>query len=191
MVPSPKVATYDLQPEMNAVGVGDAMVAQIKAGTHPFMVCNFAPPDMVGHTGVMEKAIIAAAATDVEIGKIAEACKVTPLTPHPSPLAPHPSPRTPHPAPLTPHPSPLSPHPPQAAGVGLFITSDHGNCETMLTEDDKPITSHSCTPVPFVGLLPGGAKFAKLEGGVADVAPTMLAFMGLPIPPEMTGKSML
>ena len=170
MVPSPKVATYDLQPEMNAVGVGDAMVAQIKAGTHPFMVCNFAPPDMVGHTGVMEKAIIAAAATDVEIGKIAEACKVTPLTPHPSPL---------------------SPHPPQAAGVGLFITSDHGNCETMLTEDDKPITSHSCTPVPFVGLLPGGAKFAKLEGGVADVAPTMLAFMGLPIPPEMTGKSML
>ena len=95
MVPSPKVATYDLQPEMNAVGVGDAMVAQITAGTHPFMVCNFAPPDMVGHTGVMEKAIIAAAATDVEIGKIAEACKVTP-----SPRTPHPSPRTPRPAPL-------------------------------------------------------------------------------------------
>ena len=77
------------------------------------------------------------------------------------------------------------------AGVGLFILSDHGNCETMLTEDNKPITSHSCTPVPFVGLLPGGAKFAKLEGGVADVAPTLLAFMGLPIPPEMSGKSML
>ena len=174
MVPSPKVATYDLQPEMNAVGVGDAMVAQIKAGTHPFMVCNFAPPDMVGHTGVMEKAIIAAAATDAEIGKIAEACKVPPLTPHPAPRTPHLAPRT-----------------PQAAGVGLFITSDHGNCETMLTEDNKPITSHSCTPVPFVGLLPGGTKFAKLEGGVADVAPTMLSFMGLPIPPEMTGKSML
>jgi|TARA_B110001469_G_C9530307_1_gene263628 2,3-bisphosphoglycerate-independent phosphoglycerate mutase len=182
MVESPKVATYDLQPEMNAVGVGDAMVAQIKAGTHPFMVCNFAPPDMVGHTGVMEKAIIAAAATDVEIGKIAEACKVTPLTFTFLSL---------HPAPCTPHPAPRTPYPSQVAGVGLFITSDHGNCETMLTEDNKPITSHSCTPVPFVGLLPGGAKFAKLEGGVADVAPTLLAFMGLPIPPEMSGKSML
>ena len=125
MVPSPKVATYDLQPEMNAVGVGDAMVAQIKAGTHPFMVCNFAPPDMVGHTGVMEKAIIAAAATDVEIGKIAEACKVTPsplhpplLTPHPSPLTPHYSPRTPHPALLTPHAPPPTHRPPPPSGGG-------------------------------------------------------------------------
>ena len=68
------------------------------------------------------------------------------------------------------------------------------SCTLFLTAPPitwQPITSHSCTPVPFVGLLPGGAKFAKLDGGVADIAPTVLEFMGLPIPPEMTGKSML
>ncbi|KAL1530816.1 hypothetical protein AB1Y20_001712 [Prymnesium parvum] len=155
MVDSPKVATYDLQPEMSAVGVADAMVAAVKDGKHPFMVCNFAPPDMVGHTGVYEKAVIAAAHTDEQIGKIAAAC--------------------------------------QEHDVGLFITSDHGNCETMITEDGKPITSHSTTPVPFIGLLPKGdtSRFKTLTGGVADVAPTVLAYMGLPIPSEMTGKSML
>uniref|UniRef100_A0A914UJ64 2,3-bisphosphoglycerate-independent phosphoglycerate mutase n=1 Tax=Plectus sambesii TaxID=2011161 RepID=A0A914UJ64_9BILA len=57
MVPSPKVATYDLQPEMNAAGVADKMVEQIKAKKHPFIMCNFAPPDMVGHTGVYDAAV--------------------------------------------------------------------------------------------------------------------------------------
>merc|ERR1740117_41166 len=122
MVPSPKVATYDLQPEMNAAGVADAM----------------------------EKAIISAAVTDREIGKIAAACK--------------------------------------KHDVGLFITSDHGNCDTMLTADNKPVTSHSTTPVPFAAMAQG-PSFARKTGGVADVAPTILAYMGLPIPPEMTGKS--
>ncbi|KAE9556231.1 hypothetical protein FO519_000570 [Halicephalobus sp. NKZ332] len=75
MVPSPKVPTYDLQPEMSSAGVADKMIEQIQAGTHPFIMCNFAPPDMVGHTGVYEAAIKACEATDIAIGRIEEACK--------------------------------------------------------------------------------------------------------------------
>jgi len=74
MVPSPKVATYDLKPEMNAVGVGEAMVETIASGVYPFVMCNFAPPDMVGHTGQYEPAVKACEATDIAIGAIQEAC---------------------------------------------------------------------------------------------------------------------
>ena len=153
MVDSPKVATYDLKPEMSATGVADELCAQIALKKHAFFVCNFAPPDMVGHTGVLEKAVIAAAVTDAEIGKIAAACKEN--------------------------------------GTALFITSDHGNCETMLTPEGNPMTAHSMTGVPFVAMLPPESKaaFNRKEGGVSDVAPTVLSYMGLPIPAEMTGKS--
>ena len=77
------------------------------------------------------------------------------------------------------------------AGVGLFILADHGNCETMLTPEGAPITSHSTTPVPFVSFLPPDSKlkFTRKEGAVADVAPSMLAWMGIETPKEMTGKT--
>jgi len=74
LVPSPKVATYDLQPEMNSQGVAKAMVDTIAAGEHPFVMCNFAPPDMVGHTGKYEPAVLACEATDKAIGVIREVC---------------------------------------------------------------------------------------------------------------------
>ena len=153
MKESPKVATYDLAPKMAAEPVADAMVREIEADTHTLLICNLAPPDMVGHTGIMEKAMEAAAHTDYCIGKIRDACV--------------------------------------KAGVGLFILADHGNCETMLTPDGKPITSHSTTDVPFVGMVPSDCelKFNRAEGAVADVAPTMLAYMGIDVPKEMTGKS--
>jgi len=152
---SPKVATYDLAPKMTVEKVANNMVAEIEAGKHTFLVCNLAAPDMVGHTGFYDKAMIAAAHTDECIGKIAAACK--------------------------------------EKGVGLFITADHGNCETMLTEEGKPMTSHSCTPVPFV--CQTGEKKVKRsvadrkDAGVADIAPTMLTYMGIPVPKEMTGES--
>ena len=138
---------------MAAEPVADAMVREIEAGTHPLLICNLAPPDMVGHTGMMDKAIEAAAHTDMCVGKIRDACV--------------------------------------KAGVGLFILADHGNCETMLTPDGKPITSHSTTPVPFIGMVPADCalKFNRAEGGVVDVAPTMLTYMGIEVPKEMTGKS--
>ena len=152
---SPKVATYDLEPKMAAEPVADAMVREVEAGKHTLLVCNLAPPDMVGHTGMMDKAMEAASHTDMCIGKIRDAC------------AKH--------------------------GVGLFILADHGNAETMLTPDGKPITSHSTSPVPFIAALPADCalKFNRAAGGVADVAPTMLTYMGINIPKEMTGKSFL
>ncbi|XP_028967083.1 2,3-bisphosphoglycerate-independent phosphoglycerate mutase [Galendromus occidentalis] len=75
MVPSPKVATYDLQPEMNCQGVADELCKAIESGTYAFTMCNFAPPDMVGHTGKYDAAVIACTATDKAIGQVAECCK--------------------------------------------------------------------------------------------------------------------
>lgn len=75
MVPSPKVATYDLQPEMNCAGVADEMAKAIASKKYPFIMCNFAPPDMVGHTGKYEPAVKACAATDKAIGVVKNACE--------------------------------------------------------------------------------------------------------------------
>lgn len=75
MVPSPKVATYDLQPEMNCAGVGEEMAKAIATKKYPFLMCNFAPPDMVGHTGKYEPAVKACTATDQAIGVIKKACE--------------------------------------------------------------------------------------------------------------------
>lgn len=75
MVPSPKVATYDLQPEMSVAKVADEISTAISEAKYQFVMCNFAPPDMVGHTGVYEKTILAVEATDRAIGKVAAACE--------------------------------------------------------------------------------------------------------------------
>ncbi|KAG0327526.1 hypothetical protein BG004_002757 [Podila humilis] len=74
LIPSPKVATYDLKPEMSAAAVGEKVAEEIATGKFPFVMCNFAPPDMVGHTGVYEAAIKGVEATDAAIGVIYEAC---------------------------------------------------------------------------------------------------------------------
>jgi len=78
------------------------------------------------------------------------------------------------------------------ARYALFVTSDHGNAEVMLTEDGKPVTSHTTFPVPFIGYDPAGEmKFSRAEATMADIAPTVLEYMGLDIPSDMKGKSML
>ncbi|XP_035665175.1 2,3-bisphosphoglycerate-independent phosphoglycerate mutase-like [Branchiostoma floridae] len=154
LVPSPKVATYDLQPEMSCAGVADKMIETIEGGKYPFLMCNFAPPDMVGHTGKYEPAVIACAATDVAIGRINEAC--------------------------------------QKHGYVMLVTADHGNAEQMYDENGKPFTAHTCNRVPFV-MSGGTAEFKKPEhnAAICDVAPTVLDLMGLDIPEEMTGQSLL
>lgn len=75
MIDSPKVATYDLQPKMSAMGVADKLCERIKEGKHEFLMNNFAPPDMVGHTGVYEAAIEGVTETDKAIKKVYEQCK--------------------------------------------------------------------------------------------------------------------
>ncbi|HET7321661.1 MAG TPA: 2,3-bisphosphoglycerate-independent phosphoglycerate mutase, partial [Longimicrobiaceae bacterium] len=80
MVPSPKVATYDLQPEMSAPAVADGLVEAIAGKRHDVYVCNFANPDMVGHTGVLEAAIEAVETVDAQLGRVVEVCRETGTT---------------------------------------------------------------------------------------------------------------
>ncbi|TKX25010.1 BPG-independent PGAM N-terminus-like protein [Elsinoe australis] len=154
LIPSPKVATYDLQPKMSAMAVGEKLAERIKDEKFEFLMNNFAPPDMVGHTGVYKAAIEGCAETDKAIGVVYEACK--------------------------------------EKGYILFITADHGNAEEMLTEKKTPKTSHTTNKVPFVmANAPEGWSLKKTDGVLGDVAPTILECMGLPIPDEMTGHSLL
>ncbi|KAF2403268.1 hypothetical protein EJ06DRAFT_554774 [Trichodelitschia bisporula] len=154
LIQSPRVATYDLQPEMSAMQVAEKMAERIREGKHEFIMNNFAPPDMVGHTGVYEAAIKGVAETDRAIGKVFDACK--------------------------------------EAGYLLFITADHGNAEEMLNSEGTPKTSHTTNKVPFVmANAPAGWSLKKTDGVLGDVAPTVLAAMGLGQPEEMDGSSLL
>jgi 2,3-bisphosphoglycerate-independent phosphoglycerate mutase len=155
LVPSPKVATYDLQPEMSCPEVTAKLVEAIASGRFDAIVCNIANPDMVGHTGDLAAAIRAAEAVDTAIGAVEAAVR--------------------------------------AAGGALLITADHGNLEMMRDpETGQPHTAHTVGPVPFV-LACGAPAEARLRAGGAlrDVAPTLLALLGLPQPAEMTGRSLL
>jgi 2,3-bisphosphoglycerate-independent phosphoglycerate mutase len=153
MAASPKVATYDLQPEMSAPEVADHLVAGIRSG-FDLIVVNFANPDMVGHTGDLAAAIAACEAVDKGLGRALAAL--------------------------------------QAAGGAMIVTADHGNCETMVDPvTGEPHTAHTTNPVPVI--LVGGPAGARLRPGgrLADLAPTLLELMGLPQPPEMTGRSLI
>jgi 2,3-bisphosphoglycerate-independent phosphoglycerate mutase len=152
MVPSPKVATYDLQPEMSAPELTDKAVEAIRSGKYGLIVLNYANADMVGHTGSLPAAIKAVQAVDAGLGRLAEAV--------------------------------------QAVGGAMLVTADHGNAEMMRDpETGGPHTAHTTNPVPL--LLLGGGKATLADGRLADVAPTLLALMGLPQPAEMTGRSLL
>ncbi len=152
LVDSPKVATYDLQPEMSAYGVTDRVLEQIAENRYDVIILNFANPDMVGHTGIMEAAVAAIETIDSCVGKITDAVL--------------------------------------AQGGQILLTADHGNAEAMLDETGAVQTAHSTNPVPLVFISNEPKELA--EGGIlADLAPTLLTMMDLPIPSEMTGKSLL
>jgi 2,3-bisphosphoglycerate-independent phosphoglycerate mutase len=80
MVPSPKVPTYDLQPEMSAEGVGEVLLDAIHSRDYDVVICNFANPDMVGHTGVLQAAIEAVETVDRQLGLVIRACEETGTT---------------------------------------------------------------------------------------------------------------
>ena len=154
---SPKVATYDMQPEMSAAQVTELAKAAILSGKYGFIAVNYANPDMVGHTGSLPAAIKAVEATDAGVGELLAALR-------------------------------------QVDGRAVIL-ADHGNCEQMWDyEHNSPHTSHTLNLVEvFVvgaGFVPGQTKL-RTGGQLADIAPTVLALMGLPKPVEMTGESLV
>ncbi len=148
LVPSPKVATYDLQPEMSAYGVRDAVIKAIETGGFDFICLNFANGDMVGHTGVYEAIQKAVVTVDECAGAVIKAARNN--------------------------------------GFDVLVIADHGNADMAINEDGSPNTAHSLNPVPCI-LVSDDYKKIK-EGILADVAPTILTIMGVPVPAEMTGK---
>jgi len=152
MVPSPKVATYDLKPEMSAPEVTDRLVKAIESGAYDTIICNYANSDMVGHTGNFEAARKAIEVLDVCIGRVVASAR--------------------------------------RVDGEILITADHGNAEMMHDgHTGQAHTAHTLNRVPLVYV---GRNAAVVEGGVlADIAPTMLALLGLPQPPEMTGRNLV
>ncbi len=154
LVPSPKVATYDLQPEMSADELTDRLVAAIESDRFDLIILNFANGDMVGHTGDYAAAVRAVETVDRCLGRLERAITT--------------------------------------AGGALIITADHGNCERMKDADTgKPHTAHTTDPVPAILVGANRGVTGLGRGGLADIAPTILELLGLPLPPEMTGRSLI
>jgi len=152
LVPSPKVATYDLKPEMSAIEVTDKLVAAIAGEHYDAIVCNYANADMVGHTGNFEAAKKAIETLDGCIDRVVGAARMH--------------------------------------DADVLITADHGNAERM--HDDVTHQAHTAHTLNLVPLVYVGRPATLTDGGaLQDVAPTLLAIMGLPKPPEMTGHSLL
>ncbi|MFM7006928.1 MAG: 2,3-bisphosphoglycerate-independent phosphoglycerate mutase [Flavobacteriales bacterium] len=152
LISSPKVATYDLQPEMSAPQVTSALIEHMQKNTPDFICLNFANPDMVGHTGVYAAIVKAVETVDQQLQQIVE--KGLQL------------------------------------GYEFLIIADHGNADFAVNPDGSPNTAHSLNPVPVI--LVSDQTALKLQDGIlADVAPTLLARMGLDQPNEMTGKNLI
>ena len=161
LIPSPRVATYDLEPEMSAKELTLSCSKAIKSGNYAFIVINFANPDMVGHTGNMDATIKAIETVDKCIGQIVNATG--------------------------------------EMGGSILITADHGNAELMKGSAGEPWTAHTINKVPLIFIegekrkIPnmGNEIYLRDNAGLADIAPTLLQLLNLPIPKEMTGKSLI
>jgi 2,3-bisphosphoglycerate-independent phosphoglycerate mutase len=152
LIPSPRVATYDLQPEMSAPELGKKLGQAIRSVKYDCIICNVANPDMVGHTGNMEAAMAAVEAVDQCLATVIKAID-------------------------------------EVGGV-VLVTADHGNVEQMLDpESGQSLTSHTTNPVPL--LFHGRPGTLNRGGALRDIAPTMLALLGIEQPVEMTGTNLL
>lgn len=153
LVPSPNVATYDLQPEMSAYEVTDKLVEAINSGAYDLLIVNYANGDMVGHTGVFDAAVKAVEAVDNSLGRVYDAV--------------------------------------MANKGHMIITADHGNVEQMQDYDSGQVhTQHTTEHVPFIYVGPTSATIAE-KGILADVAPTLLSLMNIPVPTEMQGRNLI
>ena len=152
LCPSPKVATYDLQPEMSAKDIRDKIIPELQAENAGFVCLNFANPDMVGHTGVFEAAVKACETVDQCTESVVEAAL--------------------------------------AHGYTVIIIADHGNSDCMINDDGTPNTAHTTNLVPCI-LIDNTYNRPIKDGKLGDLAPTILELMGLEVPAEMTGESLL
>lgn len=149
---SPKeVPTYDKKPQMSAPDLTFEVLRRLE--NYDAVIMNFANPDMVGHTGVVEAGVHACETIDFGVKLIVE--------------------RT------------------LELGGKLFITADHGNCETMRNPDGSPNTAHTTNLVHGIYVANDAANFTVRDGILADVAPTLLNMLGVGQPTEMTGKTLL
>ena len=153
LIDSPKIATFDMMPQMSAYEVCDKACSVIKEGKYDVMILNFANCDMVGHTGVVPAAKQAVKVTSECVQKVIDAIL--------------------------------------SIGGQALITADHGNCDYMFNADGSPFTAHTTNPVPLIAVGNDEVKALAEGGKLCDIAPTMLDMMGLEIPKEMTGKSLV
>ena len=152
LINSPKVATYDLKPEMSAFKVADALSAELAKETYDLAIVNFANGDMVGHTGVYDAIEKAVVTIDKCVEQVVETAR--------------------------------------AHGYQTIIIADHGNADNALNADGSANTAHSLNPVPFV-FVSDTYKGEVKDGILADVAPSVLKVMGIELPADMTGKSLI
>lgn len=165
ITPSPRVATYDLKPEMSVFHLVDELKKQLAKDEYHFIVVNIANPDMVAHTGNIKATIKACEATDKAVKLMVESVL-------------------------------------ERNGT-VFLTADHGNAEELITYPAETFffttsrgsmnTDHSNNPVPFIVINNKlkGVKLVLPKGSLGDIAPSILQYMALPIPSEMTGKNLL
>lgn len=152
LINSPKVATYDLKPEMSAFEVADALSAELAKETYDLAIVNFANGDMVGHTGVYDAIEKAVVTIDKCVEQVVETAR--------------------------------------AHGYQTIIIADHGNADNALNADGSANTAHSLNPVPFV-FVSDTYKGEVKDGILADVAPSILKVMGIELPSDMTGHSLI
>ena len=155
LIPSPRdVATYDHKPEMSASEVTERVVSRIASGDYDFILVNFANPDMVGHTGILDAAVKAVETIDRGLERIVDAALKKDGT--------------------------------------VLITADHGNCELMVDpETGEPHTAHTTNPVPIFWIARDTGGRRLRDGGLSDLAPTILDLMGIDVPKQMTGRSLI
>ena len=151
MASSPKVATYDLQPEMSAHEVVAKIVPELEQATSDFVCLNFANPDMVGHTGDYDAIVKAVETVDQCTKEVVEAGL--------------------------------------KSDYAFIIIADHGNADFAVNQDGSPNTAHTTNPVPCFLLNTEHTSIKK--GKLGDIAPTLLTLMGIAIPQEMTGETLV
>jgi 2,3-bisphosphoglycerate-independent phosphoglycerate mutase len=157
IIPSPKVATYDLKPEMSARELTNAVLNRIKEiSDYKFVLINYANADMLGHTGSIGAAVKGINVLDECLEKLSNWIL--------------------------------------AYGGTMLITADHGNAEEMIDAQSGQIdTEHNANPVPFIAISREfvGTSQVLTSGIPADVAPTVLHLLGIPVPSSMTGRNLL